>query len=250
MLGPTAVHPIATPTATPPRQDVENVVIPAPVALETSEPSRPIFVLDWDDTLLPNTHLALLGFVDESREFVLSEQTLAGLEKVTDQVACFLTSCLSLGSCHIVTNAEEGWVQRSCQRFMPRLLPLLDRAQIISARSRYQSMFPHTPVEWKIAAFTELLKTEVAQAKSDVSSVVSSVAARQIFSIGDATTDRQAIQYVAKRAPQVQLKSVKFLENPTMFQLERQLCLMCNFLPQLATHKDNLDLVLSPSMLR
>jgi len=48
-----------------------------------------------------------------------------------------------LGKTYIVTNAAEGWVQLSANRFLPRVFKeLKNDVEIISARTRYEAMYP------------------------------------------------------------------------------------------------------------
>ncbi|DAZ94031.1 TPA: hypothetical protein N0F65_001462, partial [Lagenidium giganteum] len=208
--------------------------------------NQPIIVLDWDDTLLPNTHLSMLGFSDESATFTLSEEKAAELKLLENEIGSFLRACLKTGECHIVTNGMQGWVERSCERFFPSIVPLLSSFTITSARSKFEKRFPKSPVEWKIAAFTEVLGEDSSPERSASGGAMP----LQVLAIGDSEHDRQAIQYVAGRASDVQLMSVKFVENPSISQLQKQLSLMGGFLTQLFAHGEALDLVLSPNMLR
>jgi hypothetical protein len=236
--------------------------------------------LDWDDTLLPNTHLAILGFTDETVNFTLREevcitaklrslpslvltilsiyllQSARELDRLATGVAAFLSACLQITSkCFIITNGKPGWVQRSCKRFMPSVLPLLDHVTIISARGRYESVYPRCPVEWKIATFSDVLCRLDSEDGDDVAtpevfSEKPSTGLQQVIALGDSPHDRSAIHYVGKRTSQLCVKSVKFLENPTMQQIQKQLSLMAGYLTQLSSHNEALDLVLSPSMIR
>ena len=69
--------------------------------------------------------------------------------------------CLNLacqyGRVLIITNSDEGWVNYSAERFLPHMLPILernkDRIKIVSARTRYESFYPDQPLCWKAAAF-------------------------------------------------------------------------------------------------
>jgi hypothetical protein len=48
----------------------------------------------------------------------------------------------SLGRVIIVTNAAEGWVELSAKRFLPRVNAELNGIEIISARTKYESLYP------------------------------------------------------------------------------------------------------------
>ena len=56
----------------------------------------------------------------------------------------------------IITNAAEGWVQMSGRRFLPRVYAeLKSDITIISARTKFEKLFPQDYQEWKISAFLE-----------------------------------------------------------------------------------------------
>jgi len=56
----------------------------------------------------------------------------------------------------IITNAAEGWVQRSAKRFLPRVYQeIRSEVIIISARTKFEKLYPGEYQEWKIKAFLE-----------------------------------------------------------------------------------------------
>lgn len=59
------------------------------------------------------------------------------------------------GKTYIITNAAEGWVEFSCKKFMPTVVPILSKINIISARARYESKYPTDVPQWKIHTFLE-----------------------------------------------------------------------------------------------
>ncbi|TDH71911.1 hypothetical protein CCR75_000767 [Bremia lactucae] len=229
-----------------------------PPPTQVAEPqhtTRPLIILDWDDTVLPNTHLSKLGFFSEDVVFKLPEECVPVLEELATEVENFLRACLKIGPCCIVTNAESGWVERSSQRFLPNIVPLLEQMTIISARSSFESVYPGRPIEWKIAVYRDLLvKRGLGQAAVVENHGIyvhqQKRETQQLIAFGDAQVDRYAIQYVARRTPNTQLKSIKLLENPSMTQLQKQLRLLGGFLVQLSCHDETLDLELSNEMLQ
>jgi hypothetical protein len=74
-----------------------------------------------------------------------------------DLVSSKLLQCAkTLGKLFIITNAAEGWVEMSSARFLPLVAKELeDNVTVISARTKYEKMFPHDYSEWKMRAFLE-----------------------------------------------------------------------------------------------
>ena len=66
-----------------------------------------------------------------------------------------LNMAVSNGKTFIITNAAEGWVQFSARKFMPSVVPILDKITIISARTKYEPHFPGDVTKWKLHAFLE-----------------------------------------------------------------------------------------------
>jgi len=56
----------------------------------------------------------------------------------------------------IITNAADGWVELSSERFLPKVHKIIKNdVKIVSARTKFERLFPHNYQEWKIRAFLE-----------------------------------------------------------------------------------------------
>lgn len=69
-------------------------------------------------------------------------------------VIALLNRASEFGTCVIITNAETGWVELSCKKFMPRVVPMLARLKVLSARSTFETFYPDSPTDWKVRAAT------------------------------------------------------------------------------------------------
>ncbi|CAI5736260.1 unnamed protein product [Peronospora destructor] len=215
----------------------ERSVLPTQAIDQQRAPS-PLIILDWDDTILPNTHLAKLGFSSEEEDFEVPKDHVLVLEELAKEVENFLTAC-----------SEDR------HRFLPNVVPLLEQMLVISARSNFERVFPDRPIEWKIAAYRDVLAKRGFMQVPPVGTHGVYVQQQQrepqqVIALGDSQVDHCAIQYVARRTPNMQLKSIKLLDNPSMTQLQKQLNLLGVFLVQLSGHDETLDLELSKEMLQ
>jgi hypothetical protein len=149
----------------------------------------------------------------------------------------------------LITNSDEGWVQFSAERYCPKLLPVVAKYRIVSARTRYEKFYPGQPLCWKAAAFAhevneiyEKLNNSMDGASScgsmegtDVSSTSSMESAmeedtleqREIISFGDSNEERTAVKIVSGQLD-ARYKSVKFLPGPTLLQVIGQLYMLTN----------------------
>ncbi|ETV94260.1 hypothetical protein, variant 4 [Aphanomyces invadans] len=209
-------------------------------ALTYNVPST-VILLDWDDTLFPNTYLSKQRYSLDTVDEPLSAQDQKLMELLMQHVASFLKSCVdSNRTVMIVTNGEADWVERSCKRFMLAIYPLVASFRIVSARAMYESS--HPVEEWKVACFTSELTKHFF---GDMSG-----RKRHIVSIGDSHYERQAVQRMSAFLPLAKTKSVKFIDLPSIPDMVRQLMLVSTYLSHLCTHPDHLDLILSREVLR
>jgi len=197
---------------------------------DLSKETTVVFV-DWDDTLLCSSFLSGAGYRLDS----VMEGTSAldkELKDLETSVISLLRLAMSFGDVYVVTNAETGWVQLSAKKFLPGVIPLLDRVKVLSARSTYESMFPDSPVKWKFCAFQERLNAD-------------SKSPKNVISFGDSHVEREAVRAVTRGLPNTKTKSVKFAEKPSMEQLRRQLELVINCFQYIHGHEGDLDLQLT-----
>mmetsp|Transcript_16362 Transcript_16362/g.32021 ORF Transcript_16362/g.32021 Transcript_16362/m.32021 type:complete len:323 (+) Transcript_16362:22-990(+) len=122
-------------------------------AAATSELETLIF-WDWDDTLLCSSVLQSGGV---RLTHALGEKERAEIEALEATVIQCLSVAMSLGTVVVVTNAEQGWVELSAQRFLPGVVDLLAKVPIVSARTSFEGLYPNSPVQWKLRAFQDQL---------------------------------------------------------------------------------------------
>eukprot|EP00418_Pyrodinium_bahamense_P017111 CAMPEP_0179115790 /NCGR_PEP_ID=MMETSP0796-20121207/54278_1 /TAXON_ID=73915 /ORGANISM="Pyrodinium bahamense, Strain pbaha01" /LENGTH=280 /DNA_ID=CAMNT_0020814045 /DNA_START=75 /DNA_END=917 /DNA_ORIENTATION=- len=241
----TAVQPLEaaedlTPSTAEPGSDESDVDCGAEAAEEEAlsapspfAPEDTIIIFDWDDTILPSSWMQREGLTLDAASRPTSEQA-AQLRALAQRAARTLRSAKRLGSVVVVTNAERGWIELSCHKFMPSLVPLLESLKIISARSAYEKLGVTSPVEWKCRAF-----------QSECSSFYKLTTAdrkRNVLSLGDSVNERSALILVTKDMQNCCTKSLKFMEQPDVVQLQREHELVSRSIPQIVGHDGSLDL--------
>lgn len=222
-------------------QDDDHLAVDADIADDDEEepPKRAqntIILFDWDDTLCPSFDLSERGFtLTSENKCAVTEMELRQLEA---SVIALLEVAFEYGDVHIVTNAETGWVQLSANKFLPGVLPLLDRVKVISARSTYERLFPDNPFRWKYHAF-----------KDNLAMVINHDGVKKnIMSFGDSHYEREAIRHATHGLANTHTKSIKFKERPKIEQLRRQIELVTSCFQYLHNHEGDLDLQLSISV--
>ena len=101
---------------------------------------------------------------------------------------------------------------------MPKTESLLSQIKVISARTQYEPEYPDNPLEWKIHAFQEQL--------DECNRYMADGNEKNIISFGDSIHERDAVQQAGKWLPNAFIKSVKFVERPTLDQLQREVALL------------------------
>ena len=172
---------------------------------------KTLIIFDWDDTLLCTSYLN--PFSTGSNK-IFSSKAINHLKKIEGSVEKLLKAATQLGQTFIITNAEGGWVEYSAQMYMPKVYELFDKVKIISAREKYERMFPGNPNEWKNQAF--LLTGEDLEESTITNLVV----------MGDSKIEMDAGAVLAAKFSTAWIKTIKFKECPTPNELNNQLLLV------------------------
>ncbi|KAF4671745.1 hypothetical protein FOL47_001243 [Perkinsus chesapeaki] len=181
-------------------------------------PNRSIIVFDWDDTILPTSWLERQRLLQIGNLRMRPAQARL-LSTLCDVVMTTINIAASYGQLMIITNAAPGWVEASCQQFMPSLLPFV-RSVPIHARP-----FNALMTTWKVDAFNRECCTP---------------AVGGVVSLGDGPIERQACLRLIEHNKRV--KSVKFRECPNIIQLINEHELLHLRLRDLLSHDADLDL--------
>ena len=101
-------------------------------------------IFDWDDTLLPTTFLIpFQSLIYQPLSKPLPNNIQRKIVEVDEFASKLLEKSKQNGKVLIITNAAEGWVELSAQRFMPKTAKVLRRdIEIISARTKFEKKFP------------------------------------------------------------------------------------------------------------
>lgn len=195
-----------------------------------------VLIFDWDDTILPSAWVQQQGLrLDEESQ--VSEFQREQLNQVADLAMETLRAAKQHGTVVMVTNAERGWIELSCQKFMPALYPMLENIKLLSARTTYESRDMNSPLDWKVCAFqSEIWRIYGAVVMSDPSR------RKNILSLGDSMHEREALLRSTAALSSCRSKSLKFVERPDISQLCKQHSLITGCFDRIVHHDGNLDL--------
>eukprot|EP00918_Siedleckia_nematoides_P034493 GHVU01075058.1.p1 GENE.GHVU01075058.1~~GHVU01075058.1.p1 ORF type:complete len:225 (-),score=25.28 GHVU01075058.1:100-774(-) len=145
-----------------------------------------VIIFDWDDTLLCTSYLTL-----RPSDELIPPSDLRHIEAIEANTMRLLTLAMTLGQVFIITNAMEGWVEYSAAKYLPRLLPILQRLLVISARHRYEDVYPGECRQWKIQAFLEVRASLHRQLIAN------------LVSVGDSPIEMDAVHVMGRSAPRI-----------------------------------------------
>jgi len=168
---------------------------------------------------------------------LLSEAQREELAEVARSAGETLLAAKQHGTVVLVTNAQRGWIELSCQKFLPSLVPVLENVKLLSARTAYESSDAPSPLEWKLRAFEAEIQ-RIYRPKGEVDCE----RAWNILSLGDSLHEREALLRATAQMPNCRSKSLKFCERPDVSQICKQHALVTSCFQQILHHDGNLDL--------
>lgn len=209
-----------------------------------------MLLLDWDDTLLPTAFIQQSGFRLEGP--IPGPELQQELNKLAAEVKETLELAQTLGTVIIVTNAENGWVELTTQRFFTGLAEELENIEVISARSKHEPTGISSPLEWKLRTFQEVIDKKLEEMKETIPTpsgevTIPSDKKLNVISIGDSTHEREAILKVTEGMSQVLCKSLKLMERPDLDQMTRQHGIIRSCLENITRHDEPMDLCIQVS---
>ena len=196
------------------------------IPLNDSQRHNNLIIFDWDDTLLPTSFLAPRGIFEDKNE--LTEKEQSKINKLENSVKKLLELALSKSDVYIITNAGEGWVQFSAEKYYPSINDILKKIEVISARERFEKKYPEQSNKWKIEAFLYLKK----RLNDDLIT--------NIICVGDSVFEMEAGRILASNFIHAVIKTIKFREKPKPEELNKQLNLVLNQFNSIFSSSKNL----------
>lgn len=230
------IEPLPLDPPSSPESDTVHTPKRPTIRLRDSIIKNTLTLYDWDDTFFPSTFLAARGVRIDDEQEQLSPSLLQELSELENIVIKILEEALRYGIVKVITNAEEGWVELSGARFMPRLTKYIsdNGIKVVSARTLYEADYPDSPACWKTAAFA----AEVDDSFPENDHL-------NVLVLGDSLSEREAAHNLACRMPTSCVKSVKLVERPTVIQLQRQIALLHGSFRDLREHFGSFDVNLT-----
>jgi hypothetical protein len=186
-----------------------------------------LIILDWDDTVLPTTYLAMCGYRADGPD--PDEALATRLHAYSEHALALLGGLLNLGHVVICTNAESGWIELTCKKFLPQLESLVGTLEKISARSEFEPKGITNPFDWKKHAFSGILQR---------------YGRLNVLSVGDSTHERSAVLHGWQHLgdPRAMCKSLKLLERPDLDCLRLQHVVALTVINHVVSYAGHLDL--------
>mmetsp|Transcript_71894 Transcript_71894/g.158745 ORF Transcript_71894/g.158745 Transcript_71894/m.158745 type:complete len:360 (-) Transcript_71894:12-1091(-) len=219
---------------------------PAREAPKPFTPSETAIIFDWDDTLFPTWHVV------QTVEDVLpmDDALRASLDKISDTVRELLTLAKSCGQVAIVTLSRRPWVANSASEYLPKLgiEALLKELRIPVIYSRecvkpYMMRSPDGAFEEGVCPLT--MAKELAM-KKVLKKLYGKNPWKNVLSIGDSVTERTAITELLwahmGEDSRSCCKTLKMLQDPTIEQLQMELNIIKDALPEMAKRGEDFSL--------
>jgi len=191
-----------------------------------------VLIFDWDDTFMPTTWLQLQGF-GLSEEHQPTDIQWAELAVMAERGAETLETAKRLGAVVLITNAESGWIELSCERFLPTMVPSLEKVKILSARSTFEPLGVESPADWKFFAFERVIH--------EYARTFTPGRRGNFLSMGDSLHERDALIRTTAGL-HCCAKSVKFIERPSVEQLAREHEVVSGCFQNIVDYVGNVDL--------
>ena len=188
-----------------------------------------LFFFDWDDTLLCTSYLVPTGALSEMEVNKKDKPIISSLDSLASKL---LSKTLKLGYVFIVTNGAPGWVELSSTKFYPETAKVLKNVKIISARGLCEKNLPGDIRQWKTKAFKYALDT--IQIKKNIPT--------NIIFFGDSIIEMESSYNVKECFSNAYLKTIKFKENPSHTELEKELKIISSQLDSILTNFKNLSI--------
>ena len=118
----------------------------------------------------------------------------------------------------------------SCRKFFPSVFPVLTKITIISARARFERIFPGEVPKWKVHAF---LQTQGELSNGNM---------KNIIALGDSMMELEAAHQLALTFQKALIKTVKFRELPKPNELVKQLNLVITKFEDIVNNSRNLTI--------
>jgi hypothetical protein len=199
--------------------------------LQPSKKHQEIIVFDWDDTLLCTSYLGRHGLVH------LPQEIIEGLKTLDEKVCNVLETASSFGKVFIVTNSEDGWVAYTAMAYLPKTYQIImDKVEIISARTKYKALYPGDNYRWKAEAFLDI--------KKEFDEGVNA----NIVSIGDSRAEIEAAKILGDQFSYALVKTVRFRNNPGLWDLVKQLDLLNERFEQIIVSRTSLTIRLEKTI--
>jgi hypothetical protein len=196
-----------------------------------------VVILDWDDTCLPSHALHTSPSKIHPLHQPKDEWYTETWNKLENKLYDTLSDLKSKYPIYIVTDAEDQWVELTCEKFYPKIWNILDEFEIYSANSLYKKEYPDSAFKRKSATIEKISETF----EKNEAFFWHLPYQNQFLSVGDAPHDREAIQNVAKIKQWI-FKNIKFAVAPSVKTLAIQWDLLHYTLPCILWTKGNMDL--------
>ena len=194
--------------------------------INDSKRHNSLIIFDWDDTLLPTSFLAPRGIFEENS--LLNDKDQNKINKLQDSVQKLLLLAVSKSDVYIITNSGDGWVEFSAKKYYPKIMDILGKIEVISAREVYEKKFPEDSKRWKVESFLNLKKR------------LNDELIANIICLGDSIFEMEAGRILASRFIHAVIKTIKFREKPKPEELNKQLNLVLNQFDSIFTSSKNL----------